>query len=75
MSALDDIKVKEGVEEETVDAVRSVSTYKYGWESDVETEYAPKGVNEDIVRLISDKKGEPNGCSNGASPPFAAGSR
>ena len=59
MSALDDIKVKEGVEEETVEAVRSMGKYKYGWESDVETEFAPKGLNEDIVRLISEKKGEP----------------
>ena len=59
MSVLDDIQVKEGVEKDTVDAVRSVSTYKYGWASDVETEFAPKGVNEDIVRLISEKKHEP----------------
>ena len=60
MNALDDIKVKEGVEADTVDAVRSISTYKYGWESDVETEFAPIGVNEDIVRLISSKKDEPD---------------
>ena len=65
MSALDDIKVKadfkvkEGVEDETVEAVRSMGKYKYGWESDVETEFAPKGLSEDIVRLISDKKNEP----------------
>ena len=34
-------------------------TYKYGFSSDIEMDYAPKGLNEDIVRLISEKKGEP----------------
>ncbi len=33
--------------------------YKYGWATDIESELAPKGLNEDIIRLISDKKGEP----------------
>ncbi|HUF87829.1 MAG TPA: Fe-S cluster assembly protein SufB [Thermohalobaculum sp.] len=59
MSALDDMQVKEGVEDETVAAVRSMGKYKHGWESDIETEFAPKGLNEDIVRLISAKKHEP----------------
>ncbi|GMG83577.1 Fe-S cluster assembly protein SufB [Paralimibaculum aggregatum] len=58
MSALD-VNVKEGVDQETVDAVKSMGKYKYGWESEVETEYAPKGLSEDIVRLISSKKNEP----------------
>jgi Fe-S cluster assembly protein SufB len=65
MSALDvDVRnggVKEGVERETVDLVRSVGArYKYGWQSDIEMDFAPKGLNEDIVRLISAKKGEPD---------------
>ena len=30
--------------------------YKYGFYTDIETEEFPKGVNEDIVRLISKKK-------------------
>ena len=30
-----------------------------GFSSDIETEYAPKGLNEDIVRFISAKKNEP----------------
>ena len=34
--------------------------YKYGFVSDVETEEFPKGLNEDIVRLISAKKNEPS---------------
>lgn len=33
--------------------------YKYGFVTDVETDSAPKGLNEDIVRFISAKKGEP----------------
>ena len=56
---LDQVEVKEGVDQETVDAVREVSTYKYGWETEIEMEYAPKGVNPDIVRLISEKNDEP----------------
>ena len=60
MAAMDDVQVKEGVDRETVDAVKSVGErYKYGWSTDVEMEYAPKGLNEDIVRLISEKNGEP----------------
>src|ERR1700674_6073571 len=33
--------------------------YKYGFYTDVETDSAPPGLNEDIVRLISAKKNEP----------------
>jgi Fe-S cluster assembly protein SufB len=35
------------------------SEYKYGFVSDIETEFAPKGLNEDTVRFISKKKNEP----------------
>ncbi len=60
MTALDTSQAKEGVDKDTVDAVRSLSgKYKHGWETDIEMEYAPKGLSEDIVRLISDKNGEP----------------
>ncbi len=47
--------------QETVDRVRSVdvSEYKYGFFSDIESEKAPKGLNEDIVKFISAKKNEP----------------
>ncbi|MEM6622608.1 MAG: Fe-S cluster assembly protein SufB [Pseudomonadota bacterium] len=72
MNALDtakpseaEVKIKEGVDLETVEAVRSVGErYKYGWESEIETEFAPKGLSEDIVRLISEKKGEPEWMLN-----------
>ncbi len=33
--------------------------YKYGFTTDIETETIPRGLNEDVVRLISHKKGEP----------------
>ena len=33
--------------------------YKYGWSTDIESELAPKGLSEDIIRLISEKKREP----------------
>lgn len=33
--------------------------YHYGFSSDIETDSIPKGLNEDIIRLISAKKGEP----------------
>jgi len=35
------------------------SEYKYGWTSDIESEVAPKGLDESTVRLISSKKNEP----------------
>ncbi len=34
--------------------------YRYGFVTDVETDSAPPGLNEDIIRLISAKKGEPD---------------
>ena len=47
--------------QETVDRVRSidVEAYKYGFVTDIESDKAPKGLNEDTVRFISAKKGEP----------------
>jgi Fe-S cluster assembly protein SufB len=33
--------------------------YKYGFTSNIESEVIPKGLNEDVVRLISSKKNEP----------------
>jgi len=57
---MDDIQVKDGVDAETVEAVKALSgTYKHGWNTEIEMEYAPKGLSEDIVRLISSKNDEP----------------
>ncbi len=33
--------------------------YKYGFTTDIETDTLPKGLNEDVVRIISEKKKEP----------------
>jgi Fe-S cluster assembly protein SufB len=48
-------------DQETVDRVRSidVDAYKYGFISPIESDMAPKGLNEDTVRFISLKKEEP----------------
>lgn len=40
--------------------------YKYGFTTDIETETIGKGLNEEVVRLISAKKGEPHGWPSGA---------
>ena len=47
--------------QETVEHVRriDVDQYKYGFETQIESELAPKGLSEDIVRFISEKKDEP----------------
>src|ERR1700758_1005450 len=47
--------------QETVEQVRriDVDQYKYGFETLIESDKAPKGLNEDIVRFISAKKNEP----------------
>ncbi|WP_046865284.1 Fe-S cluster assembly protein SufB [Microvirga massiliensis] len=47
--------------QETIDQVRriDVDQYKFGFETKVEMEKAPKGLSEDVIRFISAKKGEP----------------
>ena len=47
--------------QETVDQVRGldVDQYKYGFETLIESDKAPKGLSEDTVRFISAKKNEP----------------
>ncbi len=44
---------------ETIETVKSLNKYEAGFETDIEMDYAPKGLNEDIVCLISKKKNEP----------------
>ena len=66
--------IREGVDRETVETVQAMAgKYKYGWATDIETEYAPKGLSEDIVRLISERTASRSGCWTGALPPIAAG--
>ncbi|MFP6709595.1 MAG: Fe-S cluster assembly protein SufB [Alphaproteobacteria bacterium] len=47
---------------DTADQVSAISgdKYKYGFVTDIESELAPKGLNEDIVRFIAAKKDEPD---------------
>ncbi|WP_455480039.1 Fe-S cluster assembly protein SufB [Bartonella sp. B23] len=47
--------------QETVRQVREIDVdqYKYGFETNIETDKAPKGLTESIIRFISDKKHEP----------------
>lgn len=46
---------------ETIEKVSALEAeqYRYGFTTDIEMDFAPKGLGEDIVRLISEKKGEP----------------
>ncbi|MCW2275249.1 Fe-S cluster assembly protein SufB [Rhodoblastus acidophilus] len=48
--------------QQTVDTVKTldVDAYKYGFTTDIESDKAPKGLNEDIVRFISARKKEPD---------------
>ncbi|MFZ2339993.1 MAG: Fe-S cluster assembly protein SufB [Bacteroidales bacterium] len=50
------------MEKDQDDIINDITSgeYKYGFFSDIETEKIPKGLNEDIVRLISEKKEEPD---------------
>lgn len=38
--------------------------YKYGFVTDIEQEFAPRGLSEDVIRLISSKKNEPEWLLN-----------
>ena len=64
---------------ETIALVKDIEVdkYKYGFTTDIESEYAPKGLNEDTVRFISNKKSEPawmlDGAPGGLSPLAADG--
>ena len=46
---------------ETIETLeQATGKYKYGFVTDIESEKAPKGLNEDIIRFISAKKDEPD---------------
>jgi Fe-S cluster assembly protein SufB len=53
--------LKENIDRETVSSVLAldVDKYKYGFETEIESDMAPKGLSEDTVRFISAKKNEP----------------
>src|SRR5687768_18044710 len=56
MSEAEDLNVRN---REAIDAAERAANYEWGFTSDIEQEFAPKGLNEDTVRYISAKKGEP----------------
>ena len=45
--------------EKSAEQVLADSEYKYGFVTDVEADTIPMGLNEDIIRMLSEKKGEP----------------
>lgn len=47
------------IDTDTIEAVKALEKYNAGFETDIDMEYAPKGLNEDIIKLISAKKNEP----------------
>lgn len=53
--------MREDIMEQQTDILDEIvsSEYKYGFVSDIDQEIAPKGLNEDSIRLISSKKNEP----------------
>ena len=61
--------------QETVDHVKSldVTEYKYGFVTEIESDKAEKGLNEDTVRFISGRRPSPRGLPNGASMPIVVG--
>lgn len=47
--------------QETIEQVKAIDVdkYKYGFSTDIEMEKAPKGLSEDVIRFISQRKDEP----------------
>ena len=63
---------KKQTEEELLEEVTS-SEYKYGFTTDIESDTIEKGLSEEVIRTISQKKNEPNcaapkGFSQGLTP-------
>lgn len=48
------------VEVETVEQVKSLENYSAGFSTDIESDKAPMGLNEEIIHFISEKKDEPD---------------
>src|SRR6195952_1837498 len=59
---------------ETLDTVNAVteSGYKWGFETDIEMDMAPKGLTDDTIRLISERKNEPQWLLDWRLAAFAA---
>ncbi len=61
--------------QETVEQVKSIDVdqYKYGFDTNIESEKAAKGLSEDTVRFISAKKNEPEWMLEWRLAPSSAG--
>jgi Fe-S cluster assembly protein SufB len=48
-------------DQDTIDLVKDIDVdkYKYGFTTDIEQEFAPRGLSEEVIRFISAKKNEP----------------
>src|SRR5580704_3519967 len=44
---------------QTVEQVGTLERYEHGFVTDIESDYAPRGLSEDVIRYISTQKGEP----------------
>ena len=54
------LEAKEGIDQDTIESVKLLGEkYKYGFSTDIDMDYAPKGLSEEIVKLISEKNSEP----------------
>jgi len=53
------LDTREEMDADAKEAAAKAADYEHGWSSDIETEFAEKGLTEDTVRFISGKKGEP----------------
>ena len=59
------LEAKVGIDQQTINSVKSLGeSYKYGFTTDIDMEYAPKGLSEEIVKLISKKNDEPDWMLN-----------
>ena len=59
-----DIEIPAALPRSASDSARTIeeatgTEYKYGFTSDIDTDIVPPGLNEDVIRFISEKKGEP----------------
>jgi Fe-S cluster assembly protein SufB len=45
---------------QTIEHVETLERYKHGFVTDIAQEFAPKGLNEAVIRFISGQKGEPD---------------
>ena len=62
---METLKIKEQANDTELIEQITNREYKYGFETKIEMDVVPKGLNEDIIRLISQKKAFPVVKKNG----------